>query len=321
MQAAPIDYNAPGIEAVMPSKLVVSGIAATVNGTPITFQSLVTKWLAEGATAPNFLDELIDETLIRQQAKKEGVSVTPAETNEKLLDLKRNILPQYPGQSWGQFLALQGRSESYIKNNIYDGLLAVKLVEKTMPAPTLAGKVHLYHILKLTVSVPGAGTPLSDSDALKAIQQVRELIVSGKVSFQDEAKRESQDSSASKGGDLGWVGPDAQLDPAFAKAAFALKEGEVSQPVKSQYGWHLIYAAKLGANASAADLAVYRSSKEQEDRARAQIQTYLKQLRSSAKVINYLLPPPPAPKPAETIVVPQPIMKSITTPAPVKSTQ
>jgi parvulin-like peptidyl-prolyl isomerase len=299
---APIDYNSPGAIGVLPAKIDVSGIAAVVNGQPITNQMLVTRFLAAGA--PTFLDDLINEQLIRQQAKKEGITVTPDELNERILEAKKILLPQYSGQSWAQFLIQQGRSEAYIKDLLYDGLLAQKLVARSLPAPNLTGKVHLYHILKLTVAVSGGPTPLPDAVAFKQISDIRALIVSGKVTFQQEARAESQDSAASSGGDLGWLDKTASLDPSFSKAAFALNEGEISQPVRSQYGWHLIFAAKFGAHANAADIAAYKDSKAVQDQARSQIQKYLKSLRSSSKVVDYALQLPPTPKPVNPFAHP-----------------
>ena len=53
------------------------------------------------------------------------------------------------------------------------------------------------------------------------------------------AKRFSNDASAPQGGELGWLNP-GETVPLFEKAMNALKIGEVSQPVQSQFGWHLI---------------------------------------------------------------------------------
>lgn len=58
--------------------------------------------------------------------------------------------------------------------------------------------------------------------------------------FEDLAKQSSTDTaSAKKGGDLGWFGSGA-MDPDFEKAAFALKQNEISAPVKTQFGYHII---------------------------------------------------------------------------------
>jgi foldase protein PrsA len=290
---APINVNTPGIEANVPKVINVPGVAATVNGKPITFDYLIKKFIAAGA--PQFLDEIVNEQLIRQQAAKEHIVVTPAETAAKMQQAKLVILPQYPGMSWAQFLGLQGRSESYIRDNIYDGLLAVKLVEKQMTGTSLVGKVHLYHILRLTQAIPNGPVPATDAEAKAEIEQILSDIQSHKETFQEAAMKESQDSSASKGGDLGWVGPDQNLDKSFAAAAFSLKEGQISEPVRSQYGWHLIYAEKYGIHADAQDIAQYQTSLE--DRARQQIQAYLKNLRNSAKIVNFVLPSPPLPGP------------------------
>ena len=306
--------SAPGIEANLPTTINVTGIAASVNGQPITYQTLVTKFLAAGA--PQFIDELINEQLIRQTAKKEGIVINPKDVDAKLTEAKRYLLSNAPGQSWSQFLATQGRSESYVRDNIYDGLLAVKLVEKTPQFQTLDGKFHLYHILKLTTAVPGGPTPVSENSAKQEIVDIRAMIVSGKATFEDEARKESQDSSSAKGGDLGWVGRDARLDPNFANAAFSLKEGEISEPVKSQYGYHLIYLAKIGDHASKAEIAAFLASPEQEDAARKEIQPYLKQLRASAKIVSYVLQKPTPLKsiPPSAIFSPHPTIKMVPTP-------
>lgn len=80
----------------------------------------------------------------------------------------------------------------------------------------------------------------ADSAAARAhINALRAEILGG-AKFEDVAKRESADSgSAANGGDLG-KGPRGRFVPEFDKAAFALKPGELSQPVLTQFGYHLI---------------------------------------------------------------------------------
>jgi peptidyl-prolyl cis-trans isomerase SurA len=78
-----------------------------------------------------------------------------------------------------------------------------------------------------------------EEDVKIRIQQLRERIEQGE-DFATLARANSQDpGSGSSGGDLGWVTP-GQMVPEFEKAMDKLKIGEVSQPVKSRFGWHLI---------------------------------------------------------------------------------
>ncbi|MGV6474126.1 SurA N-terminal domain-containing protein [Azotobacter vinelandii] len=80
---------------------------------------------------------------------------------------------------------------------------------------------------------------LSEEQAKAKLEELKARIDKGE-DFAALAKEFSQDpGSADKGGDLGYAGPDV-YDPAFEKVLYSLKEGEVSSPVRSEFGWHLI---------------------------------------------------------------------------------
>jgi len=88
---------------------------------------------------------------------------------------------------------------------------------------------------------PTAADTAATADRLRAF---REEISSGRSSFEDVAKRESEDTiSGPQGGDLG-RGAKGRFVPEFEAAAFALRAGQVSEPVKTQFGWHLIKATE-----------------------------------------------------------------------------
>ena len=79
----------------------------------------------------------------------------------------------------------------------------------------------------------------SDAEAKAKIDKVAERLAAGE-DFTALAKEVSQDpGSVNNGGDLGFAGPGV-YDPAFEKALYALQEGQVSKPVRSEFGWHLI---------------------------------------------------------------------------------
>ena len=77
------------------------------------------------------------------------------------------------------------------------------------------------------------------ADILQFINEIREEIVSGTKTFEEAAADYSDDPSASRGGDLGTFDR-KRMVPAFTEVAFSLPEGEISQPVKTRFGYHLI---------------------------------------------------------------------------------
>ena len=113
------------------------------------------------------------------------------------------------------------------------GFHIVKLVgERGRNQPSVVQQTHVRHIL-IKVSELS-----SDVEAKAKIDRVRERIESG-AKFEDQARLNSEDASSAKGGDLGWVSA-GDLVPDFQVAMDQLKPGELSQPVRSPFGWHLI---------------------------------------------------------------------------------
>jgi dolichyl-diphosphooligosaccharide--protein glycosyltransferase len=78
----------------------------------------------------------------------------------------------------------------------------------------------------------------NDTEAKALIEEIAKNVTT--ANFADYAKQYSEDGSAVKGGDLGWFSKGMMVKP-FEDAAFNLKVGEISAPVKTQFGWHLIY--------------------------------------------------------------------------------
>lgn len=284
----------PGPTAVLPASVAVAGNAAVVNGQVITNKDLVVETFKDGAQPT--LNEMIDRILLEQAAKKYKVTVTAAEVNDKVDELKKRVVislaTRSPGLTWSKWLANQGRTEDYVRDSVRARILAEKLTAATLPPLTLKGQVHLYHILISTGSqYPGQKAQHTDAEAQALIAQIRSDIVSGKISFQDAAKKYSEDpGSATNGGDLGWISPtDYRLDPKFKDAAFNLKEHEISQPVQSSFGYHLILADRFGDNATPADLKAL-NDKQKDSRVQQGWQAFLENLRKSAVIKNYIVP-------------------------------
>jgi len=100
-------------------------------------------------------------------------------------------------------------------------------------------EVHARHILIHTKPLSPSQKEQSEADALAKVQEIRKKIVDG-ADFAAVASQESDDAGSKvKGGDLGTF-KHGQMVPPFEQAAFTLKIGELSEPVKSQFGYHLI---------------------------------------------------------------------------------
>ena len=114
-----------------------------------------------------------------------------------------------------------------------NGFHIVKLRDKRGKNVQLVVKqTHARHILVKTNEV------VSDDDARNRLHQLKERIEHG-VDFAELAKVHSDDLSANRGGDLNWLNPGDTV-PEFERAMDALKPGEVSEPTRSPFGWHLI---------------------------------------------------------------------------------
>ena len=105
--------------------------------------------------------------------------------------------------------------------------------------------------------------------------------IDGGASFADVAKANSSDGSAADGGDLGWFGL-GQMVPEFETTVQAMQVGQVSDPVKTQFGWHII---KLNDKRESAPPTLDQARPEIENQLRqAALQTKLDALRSAAKI-------------------------------------
>ncbi|KYC81417.1 peptidylprolyl isomerase [Bacillus licheniformis] len=164
--------------------------------------------------------------LVQQKVLDDKYDVSDNEIDKKLNEYKKSM-----GDQLNQLIDQKG--EDFVKEQIKYELLMQKAAKDNIKVTDddvkeyydgLKGKIHLSHILV---------------KEKKTAEEVEKKLKKGEK-FEDLAKEYSTDGTAEKGGDLGWVGKDDNMDKDFVKAAFALKTGEISGPVKSQFGYHII---------------------------------------------------------------------------------
>ncbi len=161
--------------------------------------------------AEKFVDELVKKEMLYQEAKKKGFESNP-DYQKKLEDFKKLTLIS---------LLLEKEIEDKAKPSDKD---VKDYYEKHKADLTANNQIRASHILVK-----------SEDDAKKILDQLKKGGDFAKI-----AKEKSIDTgSAKNGGDLGFFSR-GQMVPEFEKAAFNLKEGEVSGPVKTQFGYHII---------------------------------------------------------------------------------
>lgn len=115
------------------------------------------------------------------------------------------------------------------------GFHIIKLIERRQPGlpPATVTQSHARHILL----VPS--TQLSETQARDKLLDFKRRIQSGATDFATLARQNSQDGSAAQGGDLGWANP-GQFVPEFERVMDSLAPGQISDPLISRFGVHLI---------------------------------------------------------------------------------
>lgn len=144
-------------------------------------------------------------------------------------------------------------------------------------SPLVIQQTHARHILIKITEV------MSDKEAQAKIDVIKERLDNGEK-FEALARQFSEDSTASNGGDLNWVNPGDTVPP-FENAMNALKDGQISAPVRSQFGWHIIQVFERRSQDMSKESA--RLKARQEIRARKADEAYqdwIRELRDRAYV-------------------------------------
>ena len=197
------------------------------------------------------LDQLITYTLLSQESKSRGVKVEATEIDAKMGQLKS----QFPNEAaFEKALKDRGMTAESLRKDAYVDLSVTKLMDAevaTLPGPSDAEAKDFYdknqdkfkeeeqvrasHIL---VKVDEKADAATKQKARAKIDGVLKQVKAG-GDFAKLAQENSDDGSASQGGDLNYFNKGAMV-PAFDKVAFELKPGQVSDVVETQFGYHIV---------------------------------------------------------------------------------
>ncbi|MGE5586563.1 MAG: peptidyl-prolyl cis-trans isomerase [Bacillota bacterium] len=207
---------------------------AKINSTSITWKEFHAA--LEKQTGRQLLAKMIREELIKQGAAKYDIQVTDEDVAAEVDRLKAQF-----GSDAGleQALTQYGMTLDDLRGQIRTSLLLEAIASKDVTINE--DEVKKYYDehkdeFKEPEQVKARHILVNDEKTAKDIEK---QLAAG-ADFAELAKAKSEDpGSKDKGGDLGYFGRGA-MDPAFEKAAFSLKIGETSAPVKSSFGYHII---------------------------------------------------------------------------------
>jgi peptidyl-prolyl cis-trans isomerase C len=275
-QTAPPPATPPAAPPAAPAASVPADVAAMVNGQPIP-EAAVQRGLERVPPArhaevrPELLNILIDIVLIDQHLRQLQVAVDDKDVEKHLEEFKETLKKQ--GRDFAKTLQDRKLTEAELKQDIaqdlrwekyaatlatdkalkelYDGnkemfdgsMIRVRHILLTPPSNDAkaceAAVAELQALRKQIDDQVNAGLAKlpANADALAREQDRTKLL---DEAFAAKAKEKSACPSKAQGGDVGWFLRTGIMVEAFAKTAFALKPFQISDPVKTQFGYHLI---------------------------------------------------------------------------------
>ena len=203
------------------------------------------------------LNRLIEERLVVQRAKSQSIEAEASDLQKRVDEEMQKVRAQFPSpEAFRQALSQEGISETMLReryqHDIEQELLGQRIVSKEVRSkvevttadvekyfnenkdelPRKSAELELAHFLARPVDAS------VEKASLEKIEKARARIAGGEK-FEDVAAEMSDDPSKSRGGMLGWF-QKGDLDPMFESVAESLTLGELSQPVRSSFGYHLI---------------------------------------------------------------------------------
>lgn len=240
------------------------------------------------------IDQLINNAISKQEAEALGIDV-PADELDAAVEsvLAQNKMTR---EQFEQELAKNNMNFEIYRNEVLkEQLLLLKLKKRiivTMEVDERAlrdiyekefsGEQELYFTASHIIMQANDSNDAEIKDAMTAVYQE---VLNGKMTFPEAAKAYSQDGSAANGGSLGTFSA-RDMVPEFSERLADMKEGEVSKPFRTRYGWHIVKLDKVEKH----DPPTYNESYEMlrniyyQRNVEKMFQTWLKKKRSESKI-------------------------------------
>jgi parvulin-like peptidyl-prolyl isomerase len=193
------------------------------------------------------LEQVIDRRLVLAYLTKTGQAASKADVDAELARFENDLKSQ--NLTLAQHSQRVGLSETDIRRALAWKISWKRYCEKYVTPQNLEKYFQQHRrdfdgtqlrVAQILFKLKPAADAAAASAASEQATKLRDEIVGGKTSFADAARKHSQAPSKGDGGDIGWIERHKPMPDDFSRAAFALKTSEVSQPLPSSFGIHLI---------------------------------------------------------------------------------
>ncbi len=282
--SANLRMNIPSKDAVGPAASanygnmrVIERIAAIVNDDILTGTDLSNRMALaffssglpptpenQNRLGPQVLRGMIDETLQRQEAKKNSITIDSGEVDKAVAGIAQQN--NMPPEQMSAFLASHGVKIVTLRSQIESSMLWSKVVQRELRPLVEVGDEEIderlsqiaanagkpeYLVAEIFLRVDNASDEVQVSTfAQGLVQQLR-----GGATFSALAQQFSQGAGALQGGDLGWIQA-GQLSPELDQALLTMQKGQLSDPIRDSGGYHIVLLRdqRLSAGADASEV-------------------------------------------------------------------
>lgn len=229
-------------------------VIVKVNDAPITvgdveFMSTTRQIKPEerAAREPKLVEELIDRQLIRQFLAQRKITVPPDELAYQIQYAEDAIKKH--GEDPATLLPKLGYTPERMKAELGLPLAWNVYTRQTITLPQTKDYFEQHRAeldgtqlraRQIFLKLPANPSEADVTAKTTRLKELRSQITAGKIKFDEAAKMHSESPSKDQGGDVGQFGPRGKLPTPVTKAAFALKVNDISEPVVSAFGVHLI---------------------------------------------------------------------------------
>jgi peptidyl-prolyl cis-trans isomerase SurA len=294
---------------------IIDRIVARINNDIVTFYELkqaATPFMLQNGIDPSaledpqqreqiydkVLDDLVERKLLLQEADKLDLSVSDEQVDQWLAYTRQQ--QQMSEEQFRQMISQYGMSYDAYREMIRQNLLKLRLVKVKVGSQVSVSDEEVDALYNKRFGNSGAQSKYievrhilvrPENDSAQAVEKARKQAIEAQkavqngTDFGEAAKKYSQGPSAEQGGYLGTFSQ-GDLDPDFEEAAFALDKGELSDVVRTQFGFHVIKVedVEYREDGAAEERKAQLRAELQQKAVERQLQAYLQNLRARSLV-------------------------------------